>query len=129
MKCILNPVFQSEEDLKCDQFYLTNTRDQLSDGVILHRGEQFGIALGEPMIRKSNETHSINELNRLFSKMNCLLMQEYQIETIEDLIRLFLKHGQDQFTELMINRFKVNPFIVEQVNLVLHQWAKQFKHF
>jgi hypothetical protein len=56
-------------------------------------------------------------------------MQEYQIETIEDLIRLFLKHGQDQFTELMINRFKVNPFIVEQVNLVLHQWAKQFKHF
>lgn len=71
------------------------------------------------MIRKCNSFHSIYELNRLLSKTNCLLMQQYQIETIEDLIRLFFEKGQEHFTKLMITLFKVNPFIVEQFNTIL----------
>jgi hypothetical protein len=84
------------------------------------------------MIRKSdqnlliNSSHSINELNRLLSTTNCLLMREYQIETIEDLIRLFLQQGSNRFTELMIHLFQVNPLIVQQLNIILRQWAKQW---
>jgi hypothetical protein len=86
------------------------------------------------MIRKYNEnenllinssSHSIYELNRLLSKTNCLLMRQYKIESIEDLIRLFLEQGQENFTEYMINLFKINPLIVEQINLILIKWAKQ----
>jgi hypothetical protein len=102
--------------------------EKLFDGIVLHRGKQFGIALGEPMIRKydelhTNSSHSINELNRLLTKTNYLLMHQYKIESIEDLIRLFLDQGQDRFTELMINLFKVDPFIVEQFNIILVKWA------
>ena len=73
--------FKHEEDLNSDEFNLNNNRnliERLSDGIILHRGKQFGISLGEPMIRKYNKNsfHSINELNRLLSKTNCLLMQD-----------------------------------------------------
>ncbi|CAF5116755.1 unnamed protein product, partial [Rotaria sp. Silwood1] len=110
----------------------TNPIEQLSDGIILHRGKQFGIALGKPMIRKYNEneefpskySHSINELNRLLSKTNCLLMQQQNIESIEDLIRLFLEQGQKNFSKIMIDSFKVDPFIVEQINIILMKWAK-----
>ena len=81
------------------------------------------------MIRKYNKSeqssHSINELNRLLSKTNCLLMRQQNIESIEDLIRLFLEHGQQNFTEIMINLFKVDPFIVEQINIILIKWAKK----
>ncbi len=86
------------------------------------------------MIRKYNENenllinssfHSIYELNRLLSKTNCLLMRQYKIESIEDLIRLFLEQGQENFTEYMINLFKINPLIVEQINVILIKWAKQ----
>ncbi|CAF2740921.1 unnamed protein product [Rotaria sp. Silwood2] len=111
----------------------TNSMEQLSDGIILHRGKQFGIALGEPMIRKYNENeqfstksfHSINELNRLLSKTNCLLMRQQNIESIEDLIRLFLEQGQQNFTEILINLFKVDPSIVKQINVILIKWAKK----
>jgi hypothetical protein len=82
------------------------------------------------MIRKFNEnensSHSIYELNRLLSKRNCLLMQQYKIESIEDLIRLFLEQGQVHFTKLMINLFKIDPLIVEELNRILLKWAKQF---
>jgi hypothetical protein len=85
------------------------------------------------MIRKYNDnenrsidsSHSINELNRLLSKKNFFLMRQYKIESIEDLIRLFLEQGQDHFTSLMINLFQVNPFIVEQLNKILINWTKQ----
>ncbi len=85
------------------------------------------------MIRKYNDNenllinspHSIYHLNRLLSKTNCLLMRQYKIESIEDLIRLFLEQGQQHFTELMIHLFKVNPVIVEQLNVILIKWAKQ----
>ena len=108
--------------------------EQLSDGIILYRGKQFGFALGEPLIRKINKnenslinsSHSIDQLNRLLSKTNCFLMQQYHIESIEDLIRLYLDYGQEYFTQLMINLFKVHPSIVEQFNLILIKWAKQF---
>ncbi|CAF1446058.1 unnamed protein product [Adineta steineri] len=111
---------------------MTYFNERLSDGIILQRGKQFGIALGEPMIRKNNgnenfdinSSHSIDELNRLLTKTNCLLMQQYQIQTIEDLIRLFLEQGQYHFTDLMINSFKVDPFIVEQLNVILLKWVK-----
>jgi hypothetical protein len=52
-------------------------------------------------------------------------MRQYKIESIEDLIRLFLEQGQQHFTELMIHLFKVNPVIVEQLNVILIKWAKQ----
>jgi hypothetical protein len=52
-------------------------------------------------------------------------MRKYKIESIEDLIRLFLEQGQENFTESMINLFKINPLIVEQINLILIKWAKQ----
>ncbi len=86
------------------------------------------------MIRKYTEnenlgsnssSHSINQLNRLLTKTNCLLMRQYKIESIEDLIRLFFEQGQEDFTKLMINLFKVNPLIVEQLNSILIKWSKQ----
>ncbi|CAF1022317.1 unnamed protein product [Rotaria sordida] len=124
-------LFQHEESLDSlnNENNNTNPIEQLSDGIILHRGKRFGRALGEPVIRKYNEneqsSHSINELNRLLSKTNCLLMRQQNIESIEDLIRLFLEQGQQNFTEIMINLFKVDPFIVEQINLILIKWAKK----
>lgn len=126
--------FKHEEDLNSAQLQANNGNnskdfiEQLSDGIILHRGKQFGIALGEPMIRKHNENensyHSINVLNRLLSKTSCLLMRQYKIESIEDLIRLFLEYGQQHFTELMINLFKIDPLIVEQLNIILLKWSR-----
>ncbi len=109
-------LFQSAEDRN-------SNRERLPDGVIIHRGEQFGIALGEPMIRKLSigSFHSINELDRLFSQANRFLMQQYRIESIEDLIQLYFQYGHNQFTELMVNRFQVNPFIVNQLNLIFQQ--------
>jgi len=132
-------MIQHEEDLNPTRLHLNNGKndidfiEQVPDGIILHRGQQFGIALGEPMIRKYSENknplinsyHSINELNRLLSKTNCLLMRQYNIESIEDLIRLFLEQEQDHFTELMINVFKVDPLIVEQLNLILLKWSRK----
>ncbi|UJR26359.1 hypothetical protein I4U23_007692 [Adineta vaga] len=99
----------------------------LPDGIILHHGEHFGVSLGEPMIRKNNlhENHSINELNQLLSKTNCFLLQQYHIEFIEDLIRLYLEQGQDHFTALMINLFQVDPLIVQQLNNVLLKWVEK----
>ncbi|CAF3352552.1 unnamed protein product [Rotaria sp. Silwood1] len=127
-------LFKHEKSLDSLNYGSDNTKpiEQLSDGIILHRGKQFGIALGKPMIRKYNEneefpskySHSINELNRLLSKTNCLLMQQQNIESIEDLIRLFLEQGQKKFSEIMIDSFKVDPFIVEQINIILMKWAK-----
>ncbi|CAF3662672.1 unnamed protein product [Adineta steineri] len=131
-------LFKHEENHDTTQFQSNNHHndidfnERLSDGIILQRGKQFGIALGEPMIRKNNgnenfdinSSHSIDELNRLLTKTNCLLMQQYQIQTIEDLIRLFLEQGQYHFTDLMINSFKVDPFIVEQLNVILLKWVK-----
>ncbi|CAF1487466.1 unnamed protein product [Adineta steineri] len=131
-------LFKHEENHATTQFQSNNHHndidfnERLSDGIILQRGKQFGIALGEPMIRKNNEnenfdinsSHSIDELNRLLTKTNCLLMQQYKIETIEDLIRLFQEQGQYHFTDLMINSFKVDPLIVEQLNVILLKWVK-----
>lgn len=76
--------------------------EERSDGIILHRGRWLGASLGEPMIRKF---HSIHELQRLLSKASCLLLQQHQIQSIEDLIRLFLERGQCHFTELLTTRF------------------------
>ncbi|CAF1389461.1 unnamed protein product [Adineta steineri] len=135
---VYSKLFKHEENHDTTQFQSNNHHndidfnERLSDGIILQRGKQFGIALGEPMIRKNNEnenldinsSHSIDELNRLLTKTNCLLMQQYQIRTIEDLIRLFLEQGQYHFTDLMINSFKVDPFIVEQLNIILLKWVK-----
>jgi hypothetical protein len=132
-------MMQHEEDLNSTRVHLNNGKndidfiEQVPDGIILHRGQQFGIALGEPMIRKYSENenplinsyHSINELNRLLSKTNCLLMRQYNIESIEDLIRLFLEQEQDHFTELMINVFKVDPLTVEQLNIILLKWSRK----
>ena len=101
--------------------------------MILHRGDQFGIALGDLMVPKFHvhenqsicSSHSINKLNRLLSPRNCFLMRQYQIESIEDLIRLFLEQEEEQFTELMVHIFKVDRLIVKQLNLILLTWAKQ----
>ncbi|CAF1628920.1 unnamed protein product [Rotaria magnacalcarata] len=112
---------------------ITNSNQRVSDGIILHRGKQFGKTLGEPIARKYDEneecstrsSHSINVLNRLLSKTSCLLMGQYNIQSIEDLIRLFLEHGQQNFTEIMINDFKVNSCVVEQINMILIEWARK----
>ena len=48
-------------------------------------------------------------------------MRQYRIESIEDLIRLYFQYGYDQFNQLMINRFQVNPLIVEQLNPIFQQ--------
>ncbi|CAF3404634.1 unnamed protein product [Rotaria socialis] len=112
---------------------ITNSNERVSDGVILHRGKQFGKTLGEPIARKYYEneecstrsSHLINVLNRLLSKTSCLLMRQYNIQSIEDLIRLFLEHGQQNFTEIMINDFKVNSCVVEQINMLLIEWTRK----
>jgi hypothetical protein len=93
--------------------------------MILHRGEQFGIALGEIMIRQPDQHachHSIEQLDRLLSKRTCCLMRQHAIQTVEDLVRLFRSHGSHHFTHLMINLFDVDPWIVKQfVNILMHQ--------
>ena len=108
--------------------------DHLPDGIILHRGQRFGRALGEAMVRRSDtngcvlaptSSHPISTLNRLLTKTNCLLMQQHKIETIEDLIRLYLREGQDQFTDLMVQLFQVDPFITDQLNGALLNWVRK----
>jgi hypothetical protein len=128
--------FKHEECRNSDKFCLNNDEElieRLPDGIILHRGKQFGIALGEPMKRKNtanenlptNSSHSINELNRLLTKTNCLLMRQYKIESIEDLIRLFIDRGQHDFSKLLIKLFQVDPSIVEQLNTILIRWSRR----
>lgn len=103
------------------------------DGVILHRGERFGLALGEPMIRKFHlnenlpmtSSHPIDQFNRLFSPSTCFRLQQYHVQSIEDLIRLYLHHGEDRFTKLMIDIFKIDANIVRQINSTLLNWTKQ----
>lgn len=98
----------------------------------MQRGKQFGKTLGKPMIRKNDESekystvssHSVNQLNTLLSTINCSLMREHNIETIEDLIRLFLEQGQEKFTYILTHIFQIDGFIVKQINSILIEWAK-----
>ena len=73
----------------------------------------------------SDSFHSIDELNRLLSKTNCLLMRDHNIGSIEDLIQLFLDQGESRFTDLMVNLFKVDPFIIEKFNGILRRWSRK----
>ncbi|CAF0751302.1 unnamed protein product [Adineta ricciae] len=111
----------------------TTLIEEVSDGIILHRGEHFGVSLGKPMIRRCNshvnyckdDFHSIYQLNRLLSNSTCLLMQQYHIESIEDLIRLYLEHGSHHFTELLIKLFKVDSLIVQELTDILLEWTNK----
>lgn len=100
--------------------------ERLPDGIILHRGPSFGLALGEPLIRRDDlNGHSIDVLDRLLSRATCRLMREHQIQTVEDLVRLFLVKGQDRFTELMVHFFHVDRWMVEQLSSILMNWANR----
>ena len=85
------------------------------------------------MIRKLNlndnssiySFHSIHEFNRLFSHPTRQLMQQHQIKSIEDLIRLYFHHGEDDFTNLMLHFFRVDSNIVRQLNATLLNWTRQ----
>ena len=134
-------IFKHKQDLNSSQFFFISGNnysdidsiEQLPDGIILRRGKQCSVELGEPMVRKVNDnekfftqsSHSINELNSLLSERTCSLMRQYRIESVEDLVRLFLEQGQQHFSGLMINLFKVNPFIVDQLNSILIKWARK----
>ena len=120
-------VFQSNEDFPLNRLCLYDENPP-SDGVILHRGERFGLALGEPMMRKfhvDEPSHSIDQFNRLFSPSTRFLMQQSQIQSIEDLIRLYLHHGEEHFTKLLIDHFQIDPTIVRQLTSTLLNWTKQ----
>jgi len=51
-------------------------------------------------------------------------MRQYQIETIEDLVRIYGNHGEGYFDQLMKNTFEINAKYVEELKQILRQWTK-----
>lgn len=129
--------FQKFSDDQRSIIIENNNDDRLilkdTDGIVLHRGEHFGKDLGDPMIRISDQPnecrcqHPIEMLNPILTSSTCQRMRQYQIETIEDLLHLFLHQENNRFNQLMINYFHVDPLHLNELNTILMNWSKSSK--
>lgn len=50
-------------------------------------------------------------------------MRQYQIETIEDLIRVYQNHDEEYFKQLLKQTFDINSEYVEELNELLRKWT------